>query len=359
MALGVAATALLVGCAESGPQASAPTGVEASTAPSVRVLAAFYPYYWVAQRVGGPVAQVDLLTAAGVEPHDLELSPRQVQEVGEVDLLVYQKGFQPALDAAVDRQGPAQVLEVNGVLGRQPVVDSHADEDGAGEEHAEQGHEEEDAEREEGHDDHAAPADLAADPHVWLDADKLAAIATATADAMSRVNPDGSAGFQTRAAALRTDLSSLDGEFRDGLSGCKRDDVVVNHAAFGHLTARYGLTQVPVNGITPEAAPSPQRLAELAELIRREGATTVFTETLASPRLAETLASEAGVKTATLDPLEGLVADDGRDYLSVMRDNLSALRTGLECTGAASVAPTAGTSPDPTASSTPSPSATS
>ncbi|MGQ0843053.1 MAG: metal ABC transporter substrate-binding protein [Sporichthyaceae bacterium] len=342
MALGAVAATMLVGCAGPPSEAAPPSGIgssaPSSAGPRVQTLAAFYPYYWVAQRVGGPAAQIELLTAAGVEPHDLELSPKQVERVGEVDLLVYQKGFQPALDAAVDRQGPAQVLELNGVLRRQPVVDEPAEEEGrSGEEKSQSD---------------AAPVDLAVDPHVWLDADKLAAIATATSDAMSRISPEGAAGFQSRAAEVRADLATLDGEFRNGLRGCRRADVVVSHAAFGHLTARYGLTQVPVNGITPEAAPSPQRLAELAELIRRAGATTVFTETLASPRLAETLAAEAGVKTATLDPLEGLVEGDGRDYLSVMRENLSALRAGLDCSGAA---PVPSSSPFPTASTTDSP----
>lgn len=360
--LGAATTLLLAGCAASSddtlpPAAAAPTGE-----PSVQVLAAFYPYYWVAQRVGGPAAAVELLTAPGVEPHDMELSPRQVQQVGETGLVIYQKGFQPALDAAVEQQKPAHVLEAFAVLGREPVVDDHGHgtqrDPHAGQTpgaHTEEGHDEvghSDEEREaEGH-DHAAD-DPAADAHLWLDPDNLAAIATATADAMSRLHPPGAAEFQTRAGQVRSDLAALDQEYRTGLTGCARDDVVVNHAAFGHLTSRYGLTQVPVNGITPEAEPTPQRLAELAELIRREGATTVFTETLASPRLAETLASEAGVQTATLDPLEGLTADDNRDYLSVMHDNLVALRTGLDCTGTASVSAAPSTQPSPTA--TPSP----
>lgn len=313
----VGAVLLLSSCTGSGPVAGPASTARPADAVQVRVLAAFYPYHFVATRVGGTQARVELLTRAGVEPHDLELSPRQVEEIGDVDLIIYQHGFQPAVDDAVHGQSPANVLEINTALGRVAAVDS---------------------------DEHPpAAGDLSVDPHVWLDADKLAEIATATAEVFSRINPSGAPGYRSRAAELRTELGRLDEEFRAGLRTCNRRNIVVNHAAFGHLAARYGLTQVPVNGITPAAAPSPARLAELAALIRRQGATTVYTESLASPRLAQTLAAEAGVRTATLDPLESLAANDTRDYLSVMRDNLTELRAGLDC------APPAGSAPPTTA----------
>jgi zinc transport system substrate-binding protein len=316
-----AAALALAGCGKAPPIDGEEPG---AVTPRIEVLAAFYPYWWVAQRVGGQTAAVELLTEPGVEPHDLELSPRKVAEVGEADLVIYQEGFQPAVDEVVKQQPVDKRLEVNAVLGRTPTPDEHATESPTapaadGEHSSGDGH------------DHGSDPTL--DPHIWLDTDKLSAVVTATADAMSRIDPEGSAGYQQRAASVRADLAALDGEFRDGLAECARRTVVVNHAAFGHLTTRYGLTQVAINGITPDAAPSPQRLAELAEQIRREGATTVFTETLANPRLAETLASEARVRTATLNPLEGLAGDDDRDFISVMNDNLNALRAGLDCRG--------------------------
>lgn len=301
-ALGALALAL-TGCGGT----KAMPGAATSAPPAVAVLAAFYPYYYVAQQVGGPQVQVGLLTHPGVEPHDLELSPRQVAEVGESQLVIYQQGFQPAVDEAVATQKPQAALEVNAALGRTPVAEVHED-------------------------DHGAPGDLAADPHVWSDPDKLATVATATAEALGRIDPAGSAGYQQRAAELRTKLAALNTEFSAGLATCVRRKVVVNHAAFGHLTSKYGLEQIAVNGLSPDAAPSPQYLSDLASTIRQDGATTVFTESLASPRLAETLAREAGVATAVLDPLEGLADGDSRDFLEVMRANLAALRTGLDCT---------------------------
>ena len=132
-------------------------------------------------------------------------------------------------------------------------------------------------------------------------------------------------------------VGALDRDFRTGLTGCARTTIVTSHAAFGYLSARYGLVQEPIAGLAPDAEPSPARLAELAELVRREGVTTIFTERLVSPKVAETLAREVGVTTSVLDPLEGLTEQEvasGADYLSVMRADLKALQAALGCPGA-------------------------
>ena len=66
------------------------------------------------------------------------------------------------------------------------------------------------------------------------------------------------------------------------------------HAAFSYLARRYGLTQVPITGIDPSAEPDPGRLAGVVDLIRRDGVTTVFSESLLPPALADTLATSSG-----------------------------------------------------------------
>jgi len=90
-----------------------------------------------------------------------------------------------------------------------------------------------------------------------------------------------------------------------------------------------------VAGLSPDAEPDAQRLGQLADLVKRLGVTTVFTEELVSPRIADTLARDAGITTQTLNPLEGLTDRElrrGDDYLSVMHQNLTKLRTALGCT---------------------------
>jgi len=301
------AALLLAGC---GADPVATSGGAAGA--EVDVLAAFYPFEYVASTVGGDRVRVQNLTKPGAEPHDLELSPQQVAAVGETDLLVYEKGFQPAVDETVGQEAPEAVLEVTEVV---PLEDT-----GVEDEHAEEEQEGEHAE-----DEHAG------DPHIWLDPMNLAEIGDAIVDRLGDIDPDGAQSYRDNAAALRADLEQLDRDFREGLASCERDTFVVSHEAFGYLAAAYGLEQVGISGLSPESEPSPGRIAEVQEIVRDEGVTTIFYETLVSPKVAQTMATDLGVRTAVLDPLEGLAADAEGDYLTVMRDNLAALRAANGC----------------------------
>ena len=254
------------------------------------VVAAFYPLSYAAEQVGA--RDVVDLTPPGAEPHDFELTPQDVLRVREAKLVVYLgDGFQPSVESAVDgRDGPSlDALERVELL---PAVAGRA----------------------------------GADPHVWLDPLRYAAIARAIANAI---------GGGASADGLVARLRALDREYRRGLADCRRRELVTSHAAFGYLAARYGLRQVALLGIAPEGEPNPRQVARLVREVRDSGATTVYFERLLSPTLAETVAREAGAATAVLDPLEGLTAADadaGADYFSVMRANLAALRKGLACT---------------------------
>ncbi|SEG60290.1 zinc transport system substrate-binding protein [Thermomonospora echinospora] len=276
-----------------------------------RVAAAFYPMAWLSERVGGSEVSVDTLTKPGAEPHDLELTPRQIADLGESDLVVYVKGLQPAVDKAVREHAGDHALDAAATVRTlpPPAEGEHAHEEGDG-----HGHEE-----------------TSYDPHVWLDPSRMATIATALGERLAKTDPAHAGTYRANAKTLAGQLTALDEEFRTGLDGCKRRAMVTAHAAFGYLADRYGLEQVSVAGIDPAAEPSPGRLAELTHEIRENGATTVFTETLVSPKVAQALAREAGVRTATLDPVEGLADGSRGDYLSIMRQNLRTLRTALEC----------------------------
>ncbi len=163
------------------------------------------------------------------------------------------------------------------------------------------------------------------DPHVWLDPHRFAAIIREVGSALHR---------SRQSSALLTRLERLDREYRSGLSHCERRAIVTSHAAFGYLALRYGLRQVPLEGLTPEAEPSAKAVQRLVGEVRRTHATTVFFETLVSPKLAETVARAAGAHTAVLNPLEGLTKDEtahGEDYFTVMRANLRSLREALGC----------------------------
>ncbi|MGY1728949.1 metal ABC transporter substrate-binding protein [Geodermatophilus sp. SYSU D01062] len=304
-----AATALLLAaCGSAGDD-------EAAAADGVSVEAAFYPLQWAAERVGGDRVDVESLTPPGAEPHDLELTPQDVASLTEADLVVYLAGFQPGLDEAVDEAGDAAW-----------DAGEAADLSLAAEEHGHEG------ESEEEHAEHAGEDGEAVDPHFWLDPTRLADVGDALADRLADVDPDGADTYRENAAALRTDLEALDAEMEQGLADCAVTTLVTAHDAFGYLGERYGLDVVGVSGLSPSTEPSPAQLAEISTLVRERGVTTVYTETLVDPAVAETVAEEAGVRTAVLDPLEGLTDESaGDDYLAVMRADLATLQEGQGC----------------------------
>ncbi|WP_277211486.1 metal ABC transporter solute-binding protein, Zn/Mn family [Isoptericola croceus] len=290
----------------------------------VRVLASFYPLQYVAEQVGGDLVSVDNLTPPSAEPHDLELAPAQVRAVGDADVVVFQSGFQPAVDEAVAARAPQHVVDAAEVvaLEAEPGSVGHAGE--TAEEHAE--HADDDAA--DSH-DHGS-----LDPHFWLDPTLLVPVAHEVAAQLGAADPDNAATYTANAENLDATLQDLDTEYAAALEACQGETLVTSHAAFGYLAERYGLSQVGISALDPEAEPSPARLREIGAVVVDNDVRTIFTETLTSPKVAETLAGDLGVTTAVLDPLEGLSTElsaSGADYISIMDDNLAAITEGLGC----------------------------
>jgi zinc transport system substrate-binding protein len=258
------------------------------------VVAGFYPLAFAAEQLGEPDLEVDNLTPPGAEPHDIEVSANDVQNLQAAKLvLLMGRGFQPQLEEAADG-ADGDVLELLDApgLGLRPSDDS-----GEG----------------------------TNDPHVWLDPLRYAQLVERIAVALGTPNTVG---------PLVAKLRALDREFRAGLADCARREIVTSHEAFGYLAQRYGLRQVGILGLAPEGEPTPGELTRVIDEVRRSGATTVFSEALLSPELAETVARETGARTAVLNPIEGLTQeqqDRGEDYFSLMRKNLTELRAGLGC----------------------------
>ncbi|WP_062212089.1 metal ABC transporter substrate-binding protein [Demequina oxidasica] len=303
--------------------AGAPGQESEVATPTLNIAAAFYPLAYVAEHVAGDHGNIQELTAPGVEPHDLELSPVAVREMQQADVVLYLTDFQPAVDDAVaatdvESFDAATVVPLADAADHESEVDAedgHADHDHAEDDHAE--------------DDHAGHDHGNIDPHFWLDPTLLATYASAVGEEFAKLDPANAADYTANASALVSDLTGLDSVFSDGLAQCERSDIFVTHEAFGYLTSRYGLHQEGLSGIDPDAEPSPARVREIRDLMAADGATTVFTESLVSANVAEALASDAGVTTAVLDPIEGVTGND--DYMSVMNRNLSSLQGALNC----------------------------
>ena len=289
---GASALALagLAGCGSPAPGAA--------TAETLTVTASVYPFEFVVQRVGGTEVTVAGLTPPGTEPHDLELTARQVASLATTDLLVHQSGFQPAVDEAVALQPPVRSVDAASFLTLLP---------------AEEGGE-------------------ATDPHTWLDPTNLKAVAEHVRDVLSQARPAATETFAANTAALLADLDRLDADFTAGLTNCRIRPFITSHAAFGYLAHRYGLEQVAIRGLEPDVEPSAARIAEVQQLARDHQVTTIFYESLTSPAVSRAIAADLGLATDVLDPLEAITADSrGSDYLEVMRANLTALKAANQC----------------------------
>jgi zinc transport system substrate-binding protein len=282
-------------------------GAACGGAPSARdaqghlvVATAFYPLEWLSRRIGGEHVAVFSLTPSGAEPHDLELAPSDVAAVADAGLVVYLRGFQPAVDSAVTNASAARVLDVGPPAALAPRV--------------------------------AGSGSAAADPHFWLDPGRMSAVATAIAGALARTDAANASAYQANARIVADDLQALDRDLSAGLAHCEVTDLVTSHEAFGYFATRYGLHQVAIAGLSTDTEPSASALATVADLVRRRHVRTVYFETLTSPALARTIGDETGATTDQLDPVEGITRESrGRDYLEIMRANLATLRRGQGC----------------------------
>ncbi len=303
----------------------AASNAASATSGQLTVLTASYPFQFIAERVAGERATVQSLTQPGAEPHDVELTPKQVADISTADLVVYEKSFQPAVDEAVGQSGNEHIFDTTTAVPLEPLSTGAEDDHGHGDEEHAPG--EEPAADEENHDESGL------DPHVWLDPTNVATIAKAVADGLSKVDAEHAAEYAANAATLESSLNKLDQDFTSGLRSCRRTEFITTHAAFGYLAKRYGLVQIGISGLSPDSEPSPARIAEVHQEAKEHGITTIFYETLVSPAVAQSIAGDLNLKTDVLDPIEGITPESkGQDYLAVMQANLTALKAANECT---------------------------
>ncbi|WP_069759079.1 metal ABC transporter substrate-binding protein [Streptomyces sp. LUP47B] len=275
------------------------------------VVASFYPMAFLAEQIGGDHVSVTSLTEPGQEPHDLEISAKQTAQLQESDAVLYLKNLQPSVDDAVSQSEIKTKIDAASLT----ELEKHGNEVG--------GHAAE-------HDDHANGELKGLDPHIWLDPVRYAQVAEGVGKAFEKADPDHAADYKANTAALVKKLDALNTEFETGLKNTATKVFITTHAAFGYLAERYGLTEEAINGLDPESEPSADRVKDLEKMAKADGVTTVFYETLVSDKTAKTIASDAGLKTDVLDPIEGITAKSrGKDYFAVQEANLKALQSAL------------------------------
>ena len=309
----------LASCAALSPgsdSTAAASGAGPTAAPSgaLTVSTSFYPIQYLAQAIGGEHVAVTSVTPTNVEPHDFELSPKDVTALSASSLVLYVSGFQPSLDDALAQVSGPAVVDLAGSV-------DLVHHDGVEEEH-------EEGATEAAHDHDHDPA-AALDPHFWLDPVRMQAAAKAVEAALAQADPAHADDYAANLDTLNATLADLNTSYSTGLGHCERTTFVTSHAAFGYLADRYGLTQASISGVDPESEPSPAELAEVKKIVESTGTTTIFTEELVSPETAQAVAAETGAQTRVLSPIES-APEDG-DYAGTMRTNLEELRTALSC----------------------------
>jgi zinc transport system substrate-binding protein len=276
----------------------------AAPADKISVVASFYPLFEFARQVGGDRVAVRNLTPAGAEPHDYELTPRDIIAVNEARLLIHNgAGLEPWVRKLLP-QIPDRVVKVNASDGIELSRIASGEDRGQ------------------------------VDPHVWLDPVLAQRQVDNILAGLVKADLAGKAVYEANAAAYKSKLGALHERIQRTLAPCRKKVFITSHAAFGYFAARYGLTQFAISGVTPDAEPSAAKIREILRIIRQHDIHVIYYETLVSPRVAAAIAREVGARTAVLNPIEGLTGDEvrqGRDYLSVMGDNLRSLAQGLDC----------------------------
>lgn len=298
---------LLTGCGTQPADTAADDG-------RLRVLTSFYPMYDFACKIGGDCIDVTNMVPSGTEPHDWEPSTNDLKNLEKADVFIYNGAdMEPwADDLLVSRSDTLHVVEASENVELRTTDGEH--------EHA---HEHEGADHHHG--------DF--DPHVWLDPENAKIEMEAIRDALCAADPENSTVFQSNYEKYAAELDALDAEFREKLAPLPNRTIVVAHEAFGYLCDAYGLTQVGIEGLSPDSEPDPGRMAEVIDFVRDHSISTIFFEELVSPKVAEAIASETGAQAKMLSPLEGLSDEQaaaGADYFSVMHDNLAALMEALK-----------------------------
>lgn len=298
------------------------TSSETITPPTVnkvkklKVVATFYPLEHFSKQVGGETIELVTLTHAGGEPHDYEPTAQEIIKIKNADVFVLNgAGLEPWTEKLIPQLTTEKVKVLN-MSGHVELF--HA------EEHEEENHEGEEHEHEHGE----------FDPHIWLDPVRARAEVNILRDTFISLDPVNADTYRQNAATYLNELTLLEKSFQQGLSSCVHRQIVTSHNAFQYLASRYNFTVYGLAGLSPSEGPSPKHMADLTELVKSQKIKYIFTETLASPKVTETLAKEAKVGTLVLNPLEGLTEAEiqqGKNYESVMKENLQNLRTAMEC----------------------------
>ncbi|GAX89968.1 metal ABC transporter substrate-binding protein [Effusibacillus lacus] len=295
-------------------------------AKKIQVITSFYPLADFSKNVGKENITVTNLVPPGVDPHDWEPTPKDMKKVSEAKVFIYNgAGFEPWIEKVLESVDKSKLVIIDTSKNVELLKAGDLEH-----EHESEHKDEHQNEKTEEHKDEQGHGEY--DPHFWLDPLNAIKQVQAIAEGLGKADAQNKDKYEANAKEYTGKLEALHKEFETELAKAKKKEVVTTHAAFGYLTHRYGLEQIPIMGLAPDAEPSPKAMKEIVEEAREHDVKYIFFETLVSPKVAETVAKEIGAKTLVLNPIEGLTEEEqkkGEDYISKMRENLKNLVTAL------------------------------
>lgn len=368
LAAALTAVFALSGCGRLSKPDPLPSSFENLEDGKLKVAASFYPMYDFAEKIGAD--QIDLinLVPSGTEPHDWEPSASDLTNLEKADVFIYSgAGMEHWVDRVLNsltnknltvvEASDGITLRVNGSEEEEDDDhdhdhddehehdilddDDHNDHDHSDtDEHDDHDHDEDDhdhyheilALQSHSHSGHSHDHEGGLDPHVWLNPEYAKKEMENIKNAFVSADPEHKDIYEANYQKYSAEFDQLDKDFRDTIARLPNREIVVAHEAYGYLCDAYGLTQIGIEGLTPDSEPTPRRMARIIDFVRAHHVKVIFFEALTSSKSADTVAAETGITTGVLNPLEGLSADAieaGSDYLSVMRENLAALSNAL------------------------------
>lgn len=308
----------------------------------IKVYTSLYPLFDFASKIAGDRAEVINLVPPGGEPHDFEPTPKDIVKLSEGDLFIYNGGgFELWIEKVLDAVDTSNMTVINAseyvelLTPEETGIEEFGDDHGHGvdeeDEHAEESNEEDEHGNEDG-ETHNEEGQEAVDPHYLLDPIRAKDVAKAIKDSFISLDPSGQEIYEQNYDTLITELDKIHAEYENAIKNVERKDVIVSHDAYGYLMKRYGLNQIPITGITQSDEPSPKELQEIITFVKDNNIKYIMFETLVSVKIAEMVKEQVGAEALTLNPISGLTKqelDDGKDYFSVMRENLESLKIAL------------------------------
>lgn len=280
------------------------------------VYTSFYPLYDITSKIAGNRAEVINLVPPGAEAHDFEPTPKDLVKLSEADMFIYNgSGFELWIEDVLNALDTSEMA----VLSTTEKVTLLTREETGSVEGEEEGSEE-------------AEEEGIYDPHIWLDPILMKDVAAVIKEEMIKIDNGGQETYEANFNSVINELDKLDQEYQEVVKNAKQKEVIVSHDAYGYLMKRYGIKQIPISGLSPSDEPSQKELQEIITFAKEQEINYILFETLVNLKVAEMVREQIGAEALTFNPIEGLTKEElaeGKDYFSVMRDNLNALKIAL------------------------------